>query len=77
MVSNRLSHAFDLRGPSMTIDTACSSSLVAIHEATQATHRGECEIALAGGVNVMIHPDLFVTLCKGNFLSARRALQIV
>jgi acyl transferase domain-containing protein/NADPH:quinone reductase-like Zn-dependent oxidoreductase/acyl carrier protein len=69
MLSNRLSHALDLRGPSMTIDTACSSSLVAIHEATQAISRGECEIALAGGVNVMIHPELFVSMCKGKFLS--------
>lgn len=69
MLSNRLSHALDLRGPSMTIDTACSSSLVAIHEATQAISRGECEIALAGGVNVMIHPELFVSMCKGKFLA--------
>jgi acyl transferase domain-containing protein/NADPH:quinone reductase-like Zn-dependent oxidoreductase/acyl carrier protein len=69
MLSNRLSHALDLRGPSMTIDTACSSSLVAIHEATQAIRHGECEIALAGGVNVMIHPDLFVSMCKGKFLA--------
>ena len=70
MVSNRLSHALDLRGPSMSIDTACSSSLVAIHQATQALTAGECEIALAGGVNVMTLPAFFVTLCKGNFLSA-------
>jgi acyl transferase domain-containing protein/NADPH:quinone reductase-like Zn-dependent oxidoreductase/NADP-dependent 3-hydroxy acid dehydrogenase YdfG/acyl carrier protein len=69
MVSNRLSYALDLRGPSMTIDTACSSSLVAIHQATQALVRGECEVALAGGVNVMVHPEVFVTMCKGRFLS--------
>ena len=69
MVSNRLSHALDLRGPSMTIDTACSSSLVAIHQATQAVVRGECDVALAGGVNVMIHPEVFVTMCKGKFLA--------
>ena len=69
MVSNRLSHALDLRGPSMTIDTACSSSLVAIHQATQAVLRGECDVALAGGVNVMIHPEVFVTMCKGKFLA--------
>ncbi|WP_204810122.1 type I polyketide synthase [Mycobacterium riyadhense] len=69
MLSNRLSHALDLRGPSMTIDTACSSSMVAIHLARQAISRGECETALAGGVNVMIHPELFVSMCKGKFLA--------
>ena len=69
MLSNRLSHALDLRGPSMSIDTACSSSLVAIHEATQAIFRGECETALAGGVNVMLHPEVFVSMCKGKFLA--------
>ncbi|GAB2999405.1 type I polyketide synthase [Mycobacterium bourgelatii] len=69
MLSNRLSHALDLRGPSMTIDTACSSSLVAIHEATQAISRGECEFALAGGVSVMLHPEVFVSMCKGKFLA--------
>ncbi|MEV6280241.1 SDR family NAD(P)-dependent oxidoreductase [Nocardia sp. NPDC051832] len=69
MISNRLSYVFDLRGPSMTIDTACSSSLVAVHEATQALVRGECEVALAGGVNVMLHPETFVSMCKGRFLA--------
>jgi acyl transferase domain-containing protein/NADPH:quinone reductase-like Zn-dependent oxidoreductase len=69
MLSNRLSHVLDLRGPSMTIDTACSSSLVAIHEATQALVRGECEVAVAGGVNVMLHPETFVSMCKGRFLA--------
>src|SRR5258708_19569711 len=53
----------------MTIDTACSWYLVAIHRATQAISRGECEIAVAGGVNVMIHPEVFVSMCKGKFLA--------
>ncbi len=69
MISNRVSFALDLRGPSMSIDTACSSSLVAIHEATQAVARGECELAIAGGVNVMLQPETFVTMCKGRFLA--------
>jgi acyl transferase domain-containing protein/NADPH:quinone reductase-like Zn-dependent oxidoreductase/NADP-dependent 3-hydroxy acid dehydrogenase YdfG len=69
MLSNRLSYVLDLRGPSMTIDTACSSSLIAIHEAGQAVARGECELAIAGGVNVMLHPETFVSMCKGRFLS--------
>jgi acyl transferase domain-containing protein/NADPH:quinone reductase-like Zn-dependent oxidoreductase len=69
MLSNRLSYVLDLRGPSMTIDTACSSSLVAIHEASQAVIRGECEAAIAGGVNVMLHPETTISMCKGRFLA--------
>lgn len=69
MLSNRLSYVLDLRGPSLTIDTACSSSLVAIHEAAQAVARGFCEIAIAGGVNVMLHPETTVSMCKGRFLA--------
>ncbi|MET9618969.1 type I polyketide synthase [Kitasatospora indigofera] len=69
MLSNRLSYVLDLHGPSMTIDTACSSSLVAVHEAVQSLLRGECGTALAGGVNVMLHPETFVSMCKGRFLS--------
>lgn len=69
MLSNRLSYVLDLRGPSMTIDTACSSSLVAVHVATQAIARGECEAAIAGGVNAMLHPETTITMCKGRFLA--------
>ena len=69
MLSNRLSYVFDLRGPSMTIDTACSSSLVAFHQAREAVVRGECEVALVGGVNAMISPETFVSMCKGRFLA--------
>ena len=70
MLSNRISYVYDLRGPSMTIDTACSSSLVALHEAVQAIARGEIELALAGGVNAMLLPEIFIGLCKGRFLAA-------
>lgn len=69
MLSNRLSFVLDIHGPSMTIDTACSSSLVAIHEAAQAIARGECDLALAGGVNVLLRPETFISMCKGRFLS--------
>lgn len=70
LLSNRISFALDLQGPSMTIDTACSSSLVAFHEATQAIARGECEMALVGGVNTMLQPETYISMCKGRFLAA-------
>jgi acyl transferase domain-containing protein/NADPH:quinone reductase-like Zn-dependent oxidoreductase/acyl carrier protein len=69
MLSNRISYAYDMRGPSMTIDTACSSSLVALHEAAQSMARGEIELALVGGVNAMLLPEIFTGLCKGRFLA--------
>ncbi len=69
VLSNRISHAFDLRGPSLTLDTACSSSLVAIHYACQSLRSGESELALAGGVNVMGRPEFPVIMSKGHFLS--------
>lgn len=69
LLSNRLSHAFDLMGPSVTIDTACSSSMVAIHLACQAIKNGEAELAIAGGVNVMLNPAASIFMCKGKYLA--------
>ena len=69
MTANRISHAFDLRGPSVAIDTACSGSLVAVHLAAQSLWRGECELALVGGVNAMLRPELTIAMSKGGFLS--------
>ncbi|MDA0701976.1 MAG: SDR family NAD(P)-dependent oxidoreductase [Proteobacteria bacterium] len=66
-VANRVSHALDLAGPSLAVDTMCSSSLTAIHLACQAIRDGECEMAIAGGVNVSIHMNKFLTLSQGRF----------
>ncbi|MFD9698049.1 SDR family NAD(P)-dependent oxidoreductase [Lentzea sp. NPDC059081] len=69
MLAARLSHAFDWRGPSFTVDTACSSSLVALHQACVALGRGECDLAVAGGVNAMFNPSTTMLMSKGRFLS--------
>jgi acyl transferase domain-containing protein/NADPH:quinone reductase-like Zn-dependent oxidoreductase/NAD(P)-dependent dehydrogenase (short-subunit alcohol dehydrogenase family)/acyl carrier protein len=71
VAANRLSYAFDLHGPSMAIDTACSSSLVALHQACMALATGQASMALAGGVNLLLHPYPFVGFTKASMLSAR------
>ena len=69
IVANRLSYVLDLRGPSIAMDTACSSSLVAVHLACQALRNHECDLALAGGVNVLLSPLWSVALSKLGMLS--------
>lgn len=61
-IANRVSYFLDLHGPSMTVDTMCSSSLTCLHLAVQALQRGEVEVAIAGGVNLCLHPNKYITL---------------
>jgi acyl transferase domain-containing protein/NADPH:quinone reductase-like Zn-dependent oxidoreductase/SAM-dependent methyltransferase/acyl carrier protein len=69
IAANRISYAFDLRGPSVAVDTACSSSLVAIHLGCQSIWNRESTIVLAGGVNVIIIPDPYIGFSKLSMLS--------
>ena len=69
VVPNRISHIFGLRGPSLPIDTGCSSSLNAIHAAIQSFERGECEMALAGGISLILNPARHVSVSKMGTLS--------
>ncbi len=69
IAANRISYQFDLRGPSMALDTACSSSLVAIHQAFHSLSRGECSLALAGGVNLILSPQMSIALSQAGFLA--------
>jgi polyketide synthase PksN len=70
-IANRVSYHFNLHGPSMAVDTMCSSSLTAIHLACRSLQRGECEAALAGGVNVSIHPNKYLMLGQNKFVSSK------
>lgn len=70
-IANRTSYFFDFSGPSLTVDTACSSSLYAIHLACESIRSGECRMAIAGGVNLYLHPMKYVWLCQMTMLSRK------
>ncbi len=69
IIANRVSNRLDLSGPSLCIDTACSSSIVALHTACAALGAGDCDAALAGGVNMLLDPRMFLTFCRAHMLS--------
>jgi polyketide synthase PksN len=68
-IANRVSYCLNLKGPSLGIDSMCSSSLTAIHMAIQSILKGDCEVAIAGGVNVISHPNKYILLSQNNFPS--------
>ncbi|MGN7997314.1 beta-ketoacyl synthase N-terminal-like domain-containing protein, partial [Chitinophaga sp. 22308] len=67
---NRISYLLDIHGPSEPVDTACSSSLVAIHRAVEHIRNGDCDMAIAGGVNALLSPDLTLSFSQAGMLSA-------
>ncbi|MEO7360050.1 MAG: SDR family NAD(P)-dependent oxidoreductase, partial [Gemmatimonadaceae bacterium] len=67
--AGRLAFAYGLSGPVAAVDTACSSSLVALHQACNSLRLGDCDMALAGGVNVVLHPGTAVAFSQANLLS--------
>lgn len=69
-IANRVSYFLHAHGPSIAVDTMCSSSLTAIHLACESIRRGESEVAIAGGVNLSLHPNKYVQLSQGRFVSS-------
>ncbi|CBJ34757.1 type I polyketide synthase [Ralstonia solanacearum] len=70
-IANRVSYFFDFQGPSLAIDTMCSSSISAIHAAGEALRNGDCRLAIAGGVNLTLHPKKYIGLSVGQVLGSR------
>ena len=68
---NRISYFFNFTGPSLALDTACSSSLAAIHLACRSILNGESEAAIAGGVNLYLHPSRYLGMCQSKMLSTK------
>ncbi len=70
-IANRVSYFMNFHGPSMVIDTMCSSSLTSIHLACESLRTGSCDMAIAGGVNLSIHPNKYLLLGYGQFASSK------
>ncbi len=69
-IANRVSYYLNIHGPSLAVDTMCSSSLTAVYLACEEIRRGRCDMMIAGGVNLSIHPNKYVMLAQNNFSSS-------
>ncbi|MGL4204015.1 MAG: SDR family NAD(P)-dependent oxidoreductase, partial [Enterobacter roggenkampii] len=69
-IANRISYVFNFKGPSIALDTMCSSSLTAIHLAAEGIRHKACDVAIAGGVNINVHPGKYAQLSYGRFASS-------
>ncbi|WP_181950821.1 beta-ketoacyl synthase N-terminal-like domain-containing protein, partial [Sporomusa ovata] len=69
-IANRISYFYNFNGPSIALDTMCSSSLTAIYLACNSICHGDCEMAVAGGVSLSLHPNKYLQLCRNRFLSS-------
>lgn len=68
-IANRVSYLFGFSGPSMPVDTACSSSITALYLACESLKKGDCEVAIAGGVNLYLHPYKYILMSQNYMLS--------
>lgn len=69
-IANRVSYFFNFHGPSIALDTMCSSSLTALHLACDTLKQGKCALAIAGGINLSLHPSKYLLLSQGRFVSS-------
>jgi acyl transferase domain-containing protein len=69
VAAGRISYCFGFTGPSIALDTACSSSLVAAHLACESLRRRECNLAVAGGVNLIVSPEVSISFCRAKMLA--------